>query len=69
VFFQITAEPAPDLAIPGRKASFGVIEAAQAQGDFQVLTERGRRLLHAHIAGDVDEGLAIIGKAARQALE
>jgi len=69
VFLQITAEPAPDLAIPGRKASFGVIEAAQAQGDFQVLTERGRRLLHAHIAGDVDEGLAIIGKAARQALE
>jgi transaldolase / glucose-6-phosphate isomerase len=69
VFLQITAERVPDLAIPGRKASFGVIEAAQARGDFQVLTERGRRLLHAHIAGDVDEGLAIIGKAARQALE
>ena len=46
-----------------------MIEAAQARGDFQVLAERGRRLLHAHIAGDVDEGLAIIDKAARQALE
>jgi hypothetical protein len=34
-----------------------------------VLAARGRRLLHAHIAGDVDEGLAALGKAARQALE
>jgi len=69
VFLQITAEPAPDLTIPGRKASFGVIEAAQARGDFHVLAVRGRRLLHAHIASDVDEGLAALGKAARQALE
>jgi transaldolase/glucose-6-phosphate isomerase len=46
-----------------------VIEAAQARGDFRVLAERGRRLLHAHIADDVDEGLAAIGQAARLALE
>jgi len=69
VFLQITAQPAPDLAIPGRKASFGVIEAAQARGDFRVLAKRGRRLLHAHIAHDVDKGLAAIGNAARLALE
>ena len=69
VFLQITAEPAPDLAIPDRKASFGVIEAAQARGDFRVLAERGRRLLHAHIADDVDKGLATISQAARLALE
>ena len=37
VFLQITAEPNFDLAIPGRKASFGVIEAARARGDFRVL--------------------------------
>ncbi len=69
VFLQITVQPAPDLAIPGRKASFGVIEAAQARGDFRVLAERGRRALHAHLAQDVDAGLAAIGKAARLALE
>ena len=69
VFLQITAEPAADLKIPGRTASFGVIEAAQARGDFHVLAERGRRVLHAHIAHDVDGGLAAIAKAARQALE
>jgi transaldolase / glucose-6-phosphate isomerase len=69
VFLEITAEPAPDLNIPGRKASFGVIEAAQARGDFRVLAGRGRRVLHAHIAGDVDAGLAAIGEAARLALQ
>ncbi len=69
VFLQITAEPAADLAIPGRKASFGVIEAAQARGDFRVLAARGRRVLHAHIASDVDAGLAALGKAALLALE
>ncbi len=68
VFLQITTNAAPDLAIPGRKASFGVIEAAQARGDFHVLTERGRRALHAHIAGNVDDGIAVLDAALRRAL-
>jgi transaldolase/glucose-6-phosphate isomerase len=68
VFLQITARPSPDLAIPGRKASFGVIEAAQARGDFRTLTERGRRALHVHIEVDVDAGLAAINNAAKLAL-
>jgi len=68
VFLQITAQPAADLAIPGRTASFGVIEAAQAGGDFRVLAARGRRVLHAHIAHDADAGIAAIAKAARAAL-
>jgi transaldolase/glucose-6-phosphate isomerase len=68
VFLQITAQAAADLAIPGRKASFSVVEAAQARGDFRVLAERGRRALHAHIAGDVDEGIDAIGKAVQVAL-
>jgi transaldolase/glucose-6-phosphate isomerase len=69
VFLQITAQPAHDLAIPGRTASFGVIEAAQARGDFRVLAERGRRVLRAHTVRDVDEGIAAIAEAARSALE
>ncbi len=69
VFLQITAQPALDLAVPGRRASFGVIEAAQAAGDFQVLAERGRRVLRAHIAADVDRGIAAIVEAARLALQ
>ena len=68
LFLQITAQPAADLAIPGRSASFGIIETAQARGDFHVLAERGRRLLHVHIAHDIDEGLAAIGWAVQRAL-
>ncbi len=68
VFLQITADSEPDVEIPGRKASFGVIEAAQARGDFRVLAERGRRVLRAHVARDVDSGLAALCTAARQAL-
>jgi transaldolase/glucose-6-phosphate isomerase len=49
VFLQITADDARDLKIPGRKTSFGVIKAAQARGDFDVLTGRGRRALRVHL--------------------
>ena len=68
VFLQITAEPGQDLSVAGRKASFGQIRAAQARGDFRVLAERGRRVLRAHIAGEVADGLAAIDRAARRAL-
>jgi transaldolase/glucose-6-phosphate isomerase len=63
VFLQITADPGQDLPVPGRKATFGVIQAAQARGDFRVLAERGRRVLRAHIAGEVATGLAEIRRA------
>jgi transaldolase/glucose-6-phosphate isomerase len=68
VFLQITADAGQDAAVPGRKASFGLIQAAQARGDFRVLAERGRRVLRAHIAGEVAAGLAEIDRAARRAL-
>jgi transaldolase/glucose-6-phosphate isomerase len=68
VFLGITAQSAPDLAIPGRTVSFGVIEIAQARGDFRILAERGRRVLHARIAGDADGGIATIANAVRLAL-
>lgn len=68
VFLQITAQPAADLAIPGRKMSFGIIEAAQAAGDFRVLAERGRRILRVHIAGDIDNGIAAVAAAMQRAL-
>ena len=63
VFLQITADAGQDLAVPGRKATFGTIQAAQARGDFRVLAERGRRVLRAHIAGEVAAGLAEIRRA------
>ena len=68
VFLQITAEDAKDLPVPGQKASFGVIKAAQARGDFDVLTERGRRALRVHLKGDLKSGLKMLNTAITEAL-
>ena len=69
VFLQITADDAKDLPVPDQKASFGVIKAAQARGDFDVLTSRDRRALRLHIKGDVAKGLADIHSAVNAALK
>ncbi|SFP26750.1 glucose-6-phosphate isomerase /transaldolase [Bradyrhizobium sp. Ghvi] len=68
VFLQITADDAKDLPVPGQKASFGVIKAAQARGDFDVLTERGRRALRVHLKGGLKKGLAALNAALNDAL-
>jgi len=68
VFLQITADDAEDLAIPGHRASFGVVKNAQARGDFEVLLERGRRALRVHLHGDVAAGLQALQTAFERAL-
>jgi transaldolase/glucose-6-phosphate isomerase len=68
VFLQITADDAVDLPIPGQQASFGVIKAAQARGDFDVLTERGRRALRVHLKGNLKSGLKALDHAISEAL-
>jgi transaldolase/glucose-6-phosphate isomerase len=68
VFLQITCEDAADLAVPGQKYTFGVVKAAQARGDFQVLADRGRRALRVHLGGDLNAGLSKLREAFRQAL-
>jgi transaldolase/glucose-6-phosphate isomerase len=68
VFLQITADDAKDLAVPGQRASFGIIKAAQARGDFDVLTDRGRRALHVHLKGDLKSGLKMLDAAITNAL-
>ena len=52
VFLQITSEDAEDISIPGWASSFGILKRFQAQGDFEVLAERGRRLLRVHLGQD-----------------
>ena len=68
VFLQITADDVKDLAVPTQKATFGVIKAAQARGDFDVLTERGRRALRVHLKGDLESGLKMLDAAIARAL-
>jgi glucose-6-phosphate isomerase len=57
VFLQITAEDKIDLPVPEQKFSFGVVKAAQARGDFQVLLDRDRRALRVHLSENVKVGL------------
>lgn len=59
VFLQITCDDAVDLPVPGQKYNFGVVKAAQARGDFQVLAERNRRALRVHLK-DVQAGLTTL---------
>jgi transaldolase/glucose-6-phosphate isomerase len=68
VFLQITADDIKDLQVPGQKASFGVIKAAQARGDFDVLTERGRRALRVHLKGGLQAGLMSLDAALSETL-
>jgi hypothetical protein len=49
VFLVITAAHRDDVDIPGEAFSFGVLERAQAIGDFQSLDAAGRRALHVHL--------------------
>jgi len=68
VFLQITARPAADIQVPGRKFSFGVVEAAEARGDLEVLAERGRRLLRIDLGEDVAGGLERLSRAFERAM-
>jgi len=68
VFLQITSDDAEDVPIPGEKFSFGVLKAAQAQGDFKVLSDRNRRVLRVHLGKDVAGGLKKLGDIISKAL-
>ncbi|MGZ4732829.1 MAG: bifunctional transaldolase/phosoglucose isomerase [Terriglobales bacterium] len=68
VILQITCDDAADLPVPGQKYTFGVVKAAQARGDFQVLAERGRRALRVHLGKDLAAGLERLSAAFHQAL-
>ena len=68
VFLQITCDDAVELRVPGQKYTFGIVKAAQARGDFQVLAERGRRALRVHLGKDLKSGLATVQAAVRKAL-
>ena len=69
VFLQVTCDDANDLPVPSQKFTFGVVKAAQARGDFEVLNERGRRALRVHLGADVEKGLRGLDAAIKQALD
>jgi transaldolase/glucose-6-phosphate isomerase len=68
VFLQITCDDSVELPVPGQKYTFGVVKAAQARGDFQVLADRGRRALRVHLGSNLKAGLATLQAAIQKAL-
>ncbi len=68
VFLQITCDDAHDLPVPGQKYTFGIVKAAQARGDFQVLADRKRRALRVHLSKDVRAGLETLRRAVEEAV-
>ncbi len=68
VFLQITCDDPEDIDVPGHSYTFGVVKAAQARGDLEVLVERGRRALRVHLK-DVDGGLVELARAVDAALQ
>lgn len=68
LFLYITADEAVDLRVPRHGYTFGVVAAAQARGDFQVMIERGRRVLRVHLPADTVSGLQTLRDALAHAL-
>jgi len=68
VFLQLTCDDANDVPVPGQKYTFGVVKAAQARGDFEVLAERGRRALRVHLGSGVAACLRCLRRAVTEAL-
>jgi len=68
VFLQLTCDDAADIPVPGQKFTFGIVKAAQARGDFAVLSDRDRRALRIHLGKNVKGDLAKLAKAVKQAL-
>ena len=68
VFLQITCDDSHDLPVPGQKYTFGIVKAAQARGDFQVLADRKRRALRVHLGSDVKAGLTKLTDLIKQIL-
>jgi transaldolase/glucose-6-phosphate isomerase len=69
VFVQLTWDGDTDLPVLGRKnLTFGTVVASQAAGDRAVLRERGRRIVHLDLRGDLATALDQFDAAVEAAL-
>jgi transaldolase/glucose-6-phosphate isomerase len=67
VFLQVTCDDPHDVDVPGHRYTFGVVKAAQARGDLEVLVERDRRAIRVHLH-DAASGLPRLAQAVHDAL-
>ena len=58
VFLIVTAEADSDVPVPDAPYSFGILEMAQALGDFQSLDRANRRAAHVHLPDRTPNSMA-----------
>jgi glucose-6-phosphate isomerase len=66
VFIQITAPDKHEIPVPGENYSFSILKQAQALGDFQALSSRGRRAIRVDLGSDSEGGLVKFESLIRQ---
>lgn len=57
VFIIFTADSDNDIAIPGERWGFGMLQRAQAFGDNRSLVNKGRRVIRIHLGSNIEAGL------------
>jgi transaldolase / glucose-6-phosphate isomerase len=58
LFVQLVDTPPEDLVVPEKGYTFGRLIRAQAEGDYQALQSRGRRVIRIHLGENAAQGLA-----------
>lgn len=56
-FLMFTYDPQEDLPIPGQELTFGSMQTAQALGDYEALTAKGRKVLRIHMKKNIQKHL------------
>jgi hypothetical protein len=69
VYLQITADEPVDVPIPGEKASFAVLAAAQALGDLQSLVAHQRRVVAVRLGANVHHDLDVLARNLQRLVE
>ncbi len=69
VFLQVVGGASSAVPVPGRPWGFADVLAAQAAGDAQSLSARGRRVVRVRLSGDDARGLEELSAAVDRALE
>ncbi|MCI4324263.1 MAG: bifunctional transaldolase/phosoglucose isomerase [Thermoplasmata archaeon] len=63
LFLQIVDDPKPDVEVPGAGYTFGQLIRAQSLGDYQALSQKGRRILRVDLGSDRAGGLRRLAEA------
>lgn len=68
VFLIVSADELKDIPLSQEAESLGMLAKSQAEGDFKVLSERGRRVVHLHLPDNAGVTIRMLSNAIRDAI-